>query len=150
MSDQLYAVKHVEILLVEDSETDVDLMREVMEDSKLSNNLHVVMDGVAAINYLRQQEEYENAVRPDIILLDLNLPKKDGREVLAEIKNDPDLQDIPVVVLTSSKAEEDIYRSYKLHANCYVTKPLDLEQFALIVRQIESFWFSVVKLPPKN
>lgn len=150
MSGHLHEVKHVEILLVEDSETDVDLMREVMEDSKLSNNLHVVMDGVAALKYLRNQAGYESAVRPDIILLDLNLPKKDGREVLAEIKNDPDLQDIPVVVLTSSKAEEDIYRSYKLHANCYVTKPLDLEQFALIVRQIESFWFSVVKLPPKK
>lgn len=141
--------KLVEILLVEDSETDVDLMREIMEESKLSNNLHVVMDGVAAIDYLRKRGDYKDAIRPDIILLDLNLPKKDGREVLAEIKADPKLADIPVVVLTTSKAEEDIYKSYKLHANCYVTKPIDLDQFAFIVRQIESFWFSVVKLPSK-
>jgi len=150
MNNPMHEIKHVEILLVEDSETDVDLMREVMEDSKLANNLHVVMDGVAATDYLRKRGIYKDAVRPDIVLLDLNLPKKDGREVLSEIKQDPDLQDIPVVILTSSKAEEDIYKSYKLHANCYVTKPLDLEQFAHIVRQIESFWFSVVKLPVKS
>lgn len=150
MSINLDQARHVEILLVEDSETDVDLMREVMEDSKLSNNLHVVMDGVAAMEFLRKQGEYKNAIRPDIILLDLNLPRKDGRQVLAEVKEDPELMDIPVVVLTSSKAEEDIFRSYSLHANCYVTKPLDLDQFAFIVRQIESFWFSVVKLPSKG
>ncbi|MCW9033215.1 MAG: response regulator [Alphaproteobacteria bacterium] len=150
MNQPLNDIKIVEILLVEDSETDVDLMLEVMEESKLSNNLNVVMDGVAAIEYLKQQGDYQNAVRPDIILLDLNLPKKDGREVLEEIKDDDNLKGIPVVVLTSSKAEEDIYKSYKLHANCYVTKPFDLDQFAYIVRQIESFWFSVVKLPSKN
>ncbi len=150
MDNPLEAARHVEILLVEDSEADVGLMRELMEESKLSNRLHVVSDGVDAMRYLRKEAPYEKAVRPDLILLDLNLPKKDGREVLADIKQDPELRELPVVVLTSSKAEEDVLKSYRLHANCFVTKPLDLDQFAFIVRQIETFWFSVVKLPPKT
>lgn len=150
MEHPLDTARHVEILLVEDSAADVDLMRELMEESKVSNRLHVVVNGVEAMQFLRKEPPYEDAVRPDLVLLDLNLPMKDGREVLADIKGDENLEDLPVVVLTSSKAEEDIARSYKLHANCFVTKPLDLDQFAHIVRQIESFWFSVVKLPSKG
>jgi len=140
-------VTPAEILLVEDSESDVDILREVMEDSKIANNLHVVMDGVEAMKFLRKETPYEDAVLPDIILLDLNLPKKDGREVLAEVKDDPTLRRIPVVVLTSSTAEADVIRSYDLHANCYIPKPLQLDQFATIIQEIEGFWFSIVKLP---
>lgn len=137
----------VEILLVEDNLADIRLTKEVLKDSKVRNNLHPVMDGVEAITFLRQEGKYENAPRPDLVLLDLNLPKKDGREVLEEIKNDNRLKRIPVVVLTTSKAEQDILKSYNLHANCYITKPVNLEQFITVVKSIEEFWFTIVKLP---
>jgi len=137
----------IEILLVEDNPGDVRLTQEVLRDGKVQNNMSVVMDGVDAISFLRQTGEYAGAPRPDIILLDLNLPKKDGREVLADIKADPDLKHIPVVVLTTSSAEQDIFRSYDLHANCYITKPVDLDQFIKVMRSIEDFWLTIVKLP---
>jgi two-component system, chemotaxis family, response regulator Rcp1 len=137
----------VEILLVEDNPGDVDLTREALEVSKIHNTLHVTMDGVEAINFLRKKGKYKDAVRPDIILLDLNLPKKDGREVLGEIKQDEDLKRIPVVILTTSSAEEDVLKTYNLHANCYITKPLDLNQFIKVVKTIEDFWLSIVVLP---
>lgn len=140
---------HIEILLVEDNPADVDLTQETLAYAKIRNRLHVVNDGHEALAYLRRQGRYSEAIRPDLILLDLNLPRKDGREVLAELKADPDLRSIPVVVLTSSDAEKDVVRSYDLGANCYVTKPVDLDQFANVVRTIEDFWFVVVKLPPK-
>ncbi|MBI4183222.1 MAG: response regulator [Proteobacteria bacterium] len=138
----------VSILLAEDSESDIDLLKEVMEESKILNDLHVVTDGVAAMEFLRRRGRYRDAPDVDVVLLDLNMPKKSGIEVLKEVKDDKSLRSIPVVVLTSSKAEEDILKSYQLHANCYVTKPLDVDQFAKIVKAIETFWFSVVKLPP--
>lgn len=141
-------VRPIDILLVEDNPGDADLAREALEDSKLLNELRVVEDGEQAMAYLRREGAYAEAVRPDLILLDLNLPKKDGREVLAEIKADPTLRRIPVVVLTTSRAEEDVMRSYDLHANCYVTKPIDLSQFIHVVHQIEEFWLSIVQLPP--
>ena len=140
-------IKPVDILLVEDSPTDVLLAQEALEHAKVLNTLHVVSDGVEAMQFLRQQGEFAQAERPDLILLDLNLPRKDGREVLEEIKNDEALKRIPVVVLTTSKAEEDILRAYGLHANCYVSKPVDFEQFATVVKAIETFWFTVVSLP---
>ena len=139
----------VEILLVEDNPGDVRLTREALSDSKMSNHLSAVRDGGAALAYLRRQGEYAQATRPDLILLDLNLPGKDGREVLAEIKTDPDFRRIPVVIVTSSKAEEDIVKSYDLHANCYITKPVDLDKFLNVVKAIEDFWVSIVKLPPR-
>lgn len=142
-------IRHiVEILLVEDNPADVDLTKETLEFAKLRNRLHAVNDGVEALAFLRRQPPFENAVRPDLILLDLNLPRKDGREVLQELKVDPTLRTIPVVVLTSSDAEKDVIKSYDLGANCYITKPVDLDQFADVVRCIEDFWFIVVKLPP--
>jgi len=137
----------IEILLVEDNPGDVRLTQEVLNDGKVRNNMHVVKDGVDAISFLQQTGEYAGAPRPDIILLDLNLPKKDGREVLADIKADPDLKNIPIVVLTTSSAEQDIFRSYDLHANCYITKPVDLDQFIRVIRSIEDFWLTIVKLP---
>ena len=137
----------VEILLVEDNPGDVELTREALLDTKMHMRLSVVPDGVEALAFLRRERDYADAPRPDLILLDLNLPKKDGRGVLAEIKEDPSLRQIPVVVLTSSQAEQDIVRAYELHANCYVTKPVDLDQFVKIVRSIEQFWFTIVKLP---
>ncbi len=137
----------VEILLVEDNPGDVRLTQEVLRDGRVRNNMSVVKDGVDAISFLHQTGEYVGAPRPDIILLDLNLPKKDGREVLAEIKADSDLKNIPVVVLTTSSAEQDIFRSYDLHANCYITKPVDLDQFIKVIRSIEDFWLTIVKLP---
>jgi two-component system, chemotaxis family, response regulator Rcp1 len=137
----------IEVLLVEDNPGDVRLTREALKEGKVRNNLHVVSDGAEALAFLGRQGQYETAVRPDLILLDLNLPKKDGRQVLEEIKNDPVLRLIPVVILTSSQAEQDILRAYDLHANCYVTKPVDLDQFITVVKSIESFWFSIVKLP---
>jgi CheY-like chemotaxis protein len=140
----------VEILLVEDNPGDVRLTREALREGKVRNNLSVAADGVEAIAYLRKEGEHADAVRPDLILLDLNLPRKDGREVLQEIKADPALRNIPVVVLTSSQAEEDIVRAYDLHANCYVTKPVDLDQFIRVVESIEDFWFTIVKLPPEQ
>jgi two-component system, chemotaxis family, response regulator Rcp1 len=139
----------VEILLVEDNPGDVRLAREGLSECKIRNNLHVVDDGVKAMAFLRRQDEYAKAPRPDLVLLDLNLPRKDGREVLREVKEDESLRTIPVVVLTTSKAEEDILKSYSLHANCYVTKPMGLQQFLDVVRSIEDFWFTIVKLPPR-
>jgi chemotaxis family two-component system response regulator Rcp1 len=137
----------VDILLVEDNAGDVRLTREVLRDSKVRNNLIVASNGEEALACLRKQGKFKDTIRPDLILLDLNLPKKDGREVLAEIKNDADLKRIPVVILTTSKAEEDILRTYNLHANCYVTKPVDLEQFVKVVKSLEDFWLAIVKLP---
>jgi CheY-like chemotaxis protein len=137
----------VEILLVEDNPGDVRLTREALKEDKVRNNLHVVEDGLAAMEWLYHKGKYADAPRPDIILLDLNLPKKDGREVLSEIKTDNDLKRIPVVVLTTSKAEEDVLRAYSFNANCYITKPVDLEQFIRVVKAIEEFWLTIVKLP---
>lgn len=137
----------IEILLVEDNEGDVRLTREALKENKVSNNLSVVGDGVEAMQFLRRQGKYAGVPRPDLILLDLNLPKKDGRQVLAEIKSDEELKRVPVVILTTSKAEEDVIRTYDLHANCYVTKPVGFEEFASVVRSIENFWLTVVMLP---
>ena len=143
-------IRNVEILLVDDNPGDIRLTQEALKDSKVLNNLHVVEDGLEALNYLRKKGEFKNEVTPDLILLDLNLPKRNGREVLSEIKEDELLKYIPVVILTISRAEEDILKSYELHANCYITKPVDMNQFVKIVRSIESFWFSIVKLPPNT
>ena len=140
----------IEILLIEDSPTDRFLAEEALLQAKMANRVHVVTDGEQAIQFLRKKEPFLQAVRPDLILLDLNLPKKDGREVLREIKEDPGLKVIPVVVLTTSRAEEDILKSYGLHANCYITKPVQFEEFKRIVMSIEDFWFAVVKLPPRR
>jgi two-component system, chemotaxis family, response regulator Rcp1 len=140
----------VEILLVEDNPGDERLTREALKEGKVYSNLHWVKDGVEAMEFLRRQGRYSSVPRPDIILLDLNLPKKDGREVLQDIKNDPELKRIPVVVLTTSKAEEDVLRTYNLHANCYVTKPVDLEKFIVVVKSIDVFWLTVVTLPPSG
>jgi CheY-like chemotaxis protein len=137
----------IEILLVEDNPADVRLTREALKEAKVRNQLHVMEDGVKAMQFLKREGEYADAPRPDLILLDLNLPKKDGRGVLEEIKRDNSLKRIPVVVLTTSQAEEDIVKTYNLHANCYVTKPVDLDQFITIVRSIEDFWLTIVKLP---
>jgi CheY-like chemotaxis protein len=138
-----------EILLVEDNPGDARLTRETWKESKLLNHLSVVADGVEAMAFLRREGKYVNAAHPDLILLDLNLPKKDGREVLAEIKADEQLRRIPVVVLTTSNAEQDILKTYELHANCYITKPVDLEQFSAVVKALTEFWFTIVKLPPE-
>ena len=146
----MMAVRPVDILLVEDSPADVRLTREALKEAKVLNELHVVKDGVAALAFLRRKGAYAEKPRPDLVLLDLNLPKKDGREVLAEIKQDSELKLIPVVVLTTSRAEEDVIRSYKLHANAYITKPVDLQQFLSVVKTFEQFWLAVVTLPPKN
>ncbi len=140
----------VEILLVEDNPGDERLTREALREGKVYHNLHWVKDGVEAMAFLRRQGKYASVPRPDIVLLDLNLPKKDGREVLEEIKTDEDLKRIPVVVLTTSKAEEDVLRTYNLHANCYVTKPVDLEKFIVVVKSIDVFWLTVVTLPPNG
>lgn len=140
--------KIIEILLVEDNPADVDLTRETLEMAKLRNRLYVARDGVEALELLRGEGERTAPIRPDLILLDLNLPRKDGREVLADLKQDPELRSIPVVVLTSSAAERDVVKTYDLGANCYITKPVDLDQFASVVKAIEDFWFVVVKLPP--
>jgi two-component system response regulator len=142
-------VTPIEILLVEDNPGDVELTKEALDHSKMINNLHLAGDGVEALAFLHKEGKYASAVRPDLILLDLNLPKKDGREVLAAIKDDPELKRIPVVVLTTSDAEQDILKAYSLHANCYITKPVDVEKFVLVVKAIEDFWFAVVKLPPE-
>ncbi len=140
-------LRPVDILLVEDNPGDVRLVREALQDGKLINQLSAVSDGQQALAFLRKQGNYAQVRRPDLILLDLNLPKKDGREVLAEIKADTDLRRIPVVVVTSSQAEEDILKSYNLHANCYVAKPVNLDRFVQVVKSIEQFWLSIVKLP---
>ncbi|MBD1838849.1 response regulator [Coleofasciculus sp. FACHB-64] len=139
----------VEILLVEDNEGDIRLTQEAFRDSQVGNHLNVVRDGVEAIAFLKREEKYANAVRPDIILLDLNLPKRNGIEVLAEIKQDDQLKRIPVIVLTSSQAEPDILSSYDLHANCFISKPIDLDRFLRVVQSIEDFWLTIVKLPPE-
>jgi CheY-like chemotaxis protein len=137
----------IDVLLVEDDPGDTLMIREAFADNKVSNRLTALTDGVEAMRYLRREGSHAEAARPDLILLDLNLPRKDGREVLAEIKGDPDLSTIPVVVLTTSQAEEDVLRSYQLHANAYVTKPVDFERFIEVVRQIDEFFVTVVKLP---
>ena len=137
----------IEVLLVEDSPGDVRLTREAFKDAKVHINLHVASDGAEAMAFLAREGAHVNALRPDLILLDLNLPKKDGREVLEEIKESPTLKSIPVVILTTSGSEADILRSYRLHANCYITKPVDLEGFLNVVKSIDNFWLSVVKLP---
>jgi len=138
----------VEILLVEDSPSDTDLTVEALREAKVRNHLSIVEDGVLALEFLRRQGKFAGAPRPDLIMLDLNLPRKDGREVLAEIKTDESLKTIPVVVLTTSRAERDVLQAYKYHANCYITKPVDFEQFLTVVRSIESFWLMLVTLPP--
>jgi len=143
-------VRPIEILLVEDSQGDADLARETLADSKVLNSLHIVSDGEEAIAFLQRTGKHSNAPRPDLVLLDLNLPRKSGREVLAELKEDANLRRIPVVVLTSSKAEEDILKAYDLHANCYITKPIDLFQFVKVVKSIEDFWLTIVKLPSRD
>ncbi len=139
----------VEILLVEDNEGDIRLTQEAFRHSQVGNHLNVVRDGVEAIAFLKREDPYANAVRPDIILLDLNLPKRNGIEVLAEIKQDDQLKRIPVIVLTSSQAEPDILSSYDLHANCFISKPIDLDRFLRVVQSIEDFWLTIVKLPPE-
>ena len=139
--------KPIDILLVEDNAGDARLTEEALKDSRLLNHLHRAKDGEEALAFLRQEGAYAAKPRPDLILLDLNLPKKDGREVLAELKVDPYLKSIPVVVLTTSDAEQDVVKSYELHANCYITKPVDLDKFMHVVRRLEDFWLSIVKLP---
>jgi len=140
----------IEILLIEDNSGDVRLTQEALKEGKILNKLHVVRDGVEAMAFLRQEGKYANAIRPDLIMLDLNLPKKDGKEVLAEIKSDSYLKVIPVIILTVSKLEEDIIKTYDLHANCYITKPIELDSFIAVVRAIEDFWLTIVKLPPHD
>lgn len=139
--------KPIEILLVEDNPGDVRLTQEVLKEGRIANNLSIVTDGVEAIEFLSQQGKFTDAPRPDLILLDLNLPRKDGREVLADVKFNEKWKRIPIVVLTTSQAEEDILKAYNLYANCYITKPIDLDQFIKVVRSIEEFWLSIVKLP---
>ena len=142
-------VRTVDVLLVEDNEPDVRLAREALREAKVHTNLHVAPDGVEALAFLRREGRHGDAPRPDLVLLDLNLPKKDGRQVLTEIKEDPDLRRIPVVILTTSEAEQDIARTYDLHANAYVSKPVDFNAFTKVVRSIEDFWFTVVKRSPE-
>ena len=138
----------IEILLVEDSPSDTDLTVEALKEAKVRNHLSIVEDGVQAMEFLRRQGKYADAPRPDLIMLDLNLPRKDGREVLAEIKSDNNLKTIPIVVMTTSRAEQDVLKAYQLNANCYINKPVDFNQFLEVVRSIESFWLYVVTLPP--
>jgi chemotaxis family two-component system response regulator Rcp1 len=140
----------IDILIVEDNKGDARLIKEVFNQNKVFNSLHFVTDGVEAMDFLYARGKFKGVPRPDLVILDLNLPRKDGREVLAEIKSDAELKHIPVVIMTISQAEEDIFKSYNLHANCYVTKPIDLNQFIKVIKSIENFWFSVVKLPAKN
>ena len=139
----------VEILLVEDNEGDVRLTKEALKEAKVRNNLHVARDGIEAMEFLQRNGKNADAVRPDLILLDLNLPRMDGREVLAQVKADNDLRRIPVVILTTSKDDEDILKTYDLHANCYITKPVGLEQFITVVKSVEDFWLTIVKLPQR-
>jgi two-component system, chemotaxis family, response regulator Rcp1 len=150
MNHEYKSINPINILLVEDSPADVRLTREALKEAKVVNTLHVAPDGVEALAFLKRKGKHADAPRPGLILLDLNLPKKDGREVLKEIKDDESLRRIPVVVLTTSKAEEDIIRTYNLHANAYVTKPVDLAQFLKVIRSIEQFWLAVVTLPPNG
>lgn len=146
---EVLTVRPIQILMVEDNPGDVRLTKEALKDAKVSNTLYVVEDGVAALDFLYRRGDYSDAPRPDLILLDLNLPKKNGREVLGEIKQDEQLKMIPVVILTTSQAEEDVVRAYRLHANCYIVKPVDFVQFTKIVWTIEDFWLSIVTLPTK-
>jgi CheY-like chemotaxis protein len=148
MSASFNSLRPVRVLLVEDSPTDLLMTREALERSKLRIEIHAVEDGVKTMEFLRRTGKYSNAPRPDLVLLDLNLPKKDGREVLAEIKADPALKSIPVVILTTSKAEEDIARAYQSHANCFITKPVGFANFNEVMRSIERYWFAVATLPP--
>jgi len=138
----------INILLVDDSADDVEFTLAALRETKLSNTVHVVSDGVEAMQYLRQEGQFASADRPSLVLLDLNMPRKDGREVLTEMKADPELRKIPVVILTTSQAEEDVVRSYDLHANCYISKPVGLNELSRVVRMIDEFWFGIVKLPP--
>lgn len=140
-------VRPIDILLVEDNPGDVRLTKEALRESRILNNLYFAKDGVEALAFLTREEPYQDVPRPDLILLDLNLPRKDGRELLADIKQDPELKRIPVVILTTSEAEQDILKTYELHANCYITKPVDLDKFVDIVKGLEEFWLSIVKLP---
>lgn len=148
--DRMFMGNPIEILLVEDNPGDVRLTQEALKEGKVRNHLSVATNGEAALAFLRQEGRYADAPRPDVILLDLNLPRKDGREVLADIKSDPNLKRIPVVILTTSEAEQDILKTYNLHANCYITKPVELEQFMEVVKSIEDFWLTIVKLPPNG
>ncbi len=150
MSPFSYDWQPIDILLVEDNPGDVDLTREALAGAKVANRLHVTEDGEQALDFLLRRGEYSNAPRPDLILLDLNLPKKDGRQVLEEIRADGDLTEIPVVILTTSQADEDVLRAYRLHANCYIPKPVSFTRFLAVVQAIESFWLTVVKLPKKR
>lgn len=147
MNSSSFSMTPIQVLLVEDNPGDVRLTQEVFKETKIRNKLHVITDGIEVMPFLRREGKYCDLPRPDLILLDLNLPKKDGRELLAEIKNDPALRHIPVVILTTSRADEDILNSYDLHVNCYITKPVDLEQFIKVVKGIEDFWLTIVKLP---
>lgn len=149
MVGTITAIMPIEVLLVEDNPGDAQLTRIALEDSKFSIHLNVVEDGVEAMAFLRKEEKYAKVAQPHIVLLDLNLPRKDGREVLAEIKGDENLKRIPVVILTTSQSEEDILKAYNLYANCYITKPVDFDQFVKVVQSIENFWFAIVKLPPE-
>ena len=149
MADGL-CIQPIEILLIEDSPADVRLTREALQEEKLYNNLHVVTEGEEALAFLRREGRYARAPRPDLILLDLNLPRMSGREVLSTIKRDESLRSIPVVVLTISAAEKDIISAYNLQANCYITKPIDLEQFSKVVKTVREFWLTIVKLPPRG
>lgn len=149
MSDLNFG-RPIEILLVEDNAGDVRLTREALKEGKVRNHLSVAGNGEEAMEFLRREGQFLNAPRPDVILLDLNLPRKDGREVLAEIKDDPNLKRIPVVILTTSQAEQDILKTYNLHANCYIAKPVDLERFLEVIKTIEDFWLTIVKLPPNG
>lgn len=141
--------KPAQVLLVEDNEDDVELTLEALKDSKLKMDVHVVSDGLSAMQYLKKEGDYQNSIRPDLILLDLNLPVMDGREVLKEVKQHSDTSDIPIVVLTTSQDEGDVSNAYKLHANCYISKPVDFHQFSKIIKQIEGFWFQLVRLPKR-
>jgi len=143
-------IRPIEILLVEDNPGDIRLTVEALKESKVSNRLHVARDGEEALDFLYSRGSFHDVPRPDVILLDLNLPRKDGREVLKEIKDDPDLKRIPVAIMTISNAEEDILKSYNLHANCYIQKPIDMDQFVKVVKSIENFWFTIVTLPPNG
>jgi two-component system, chemotaxis family, response regulator Rcp1 len=140
----------IDILIIEDNPGDARLIREALSESRVYSTLYIVSDGVEALGFLRNEGRYSDAPKPHLIILDLNLPRKDGREVLAEIKSDEELLHIPVVIMTISQAEEDIMNTYKLHANCYISKPIDLNEFIRVIKSIEEFWFSVVKLPPKS
>jgi chemotaxis family two-component system response regulator Rcp1 len=147
MTEQI-RTKVIDILLVEDNLGDVRLTREALKEGKVLNTLYVVGDGIEALEFLKHKGQYVMAPYPDIILLDLNLPRMDGRELLANIKTDPNLRRIPVVILTTSKAEEDILMTYDLHANCFITKPVDMDKFITVIKSVEEFWFTIVKLPP--